>query len=97
MFILPPLVHCKKLPVDQGQDNVGREEEQQLSVDELVEGSLPLEEDAGEATGSGAGHIALVRDGHGSLCLVTSRFEIYPLGQGFRLVLQYILHPLQPL
>ena len=79
MFILPPLVHCKELPVDQGQENVGREEEQQLSVDELVEGSLPLEEDAGEATGSGAGHIALIRDGHGSEGLFLEDKSTHPI------------------
>lgn len=56
------------MPVDERQEDVGRHEEQQLPIDELVEGSLPLEEESSEASGSRTGHIALVTDGHVAIC-----------------------------
>ena len=59
------MIDGQQLPVNQREQDVGREEEQQLPVDELVERSLPLEQEAGETASSGARHISLVRDGHG--------------------------------
>ncbi len=64
---LLPLIVSEELTVNEREDDVRREEQGQLSVDELVEGALPLEEQAGEATSSGTSHITLVGNGH--LCI----------------------------
>ena len=61
---LPSLIVSEKLSVNERQENICGEEKDELPVNELVEGTLPLEEDAGEAAGGGAGDIPLVRDGH---------------------------------
>ena len=77
---LPPLRCGHQFPVCERYYHVGHQEEHQLSVDEFVDGSLPLEEEPGEATGGRAGHIALIRDGH--LVLVKSCFPEVSLHLG---------------
>ena len=44
-----PLVNGEELPVDEREEDVGRLEEGQLPVDELVERPLPLEQEPREA------------------------------------------------
>jgi len=56
---------CEDLSVDQGEEDVRGDEEEEFPVDEFVQGTLPFEEEPGESTGRGRGHIALVGDGHG--------------------------------
>ena len=63
-IILRSLVLVEKLSVEQREEDVGAHEEEELAVDELIEGTLPLEQKSGEAAGCGAGHISLVRYGH---------------------------------
>ena len=72
---LPPLRCGHQFPVCERDYHVGHQEEHELPVDEFVDGSLPLEEEPCEATGSRASHITLVRDGH--LVLVKSCFPRY--------------------
>ena len=61
---LRSLVLVEKLPVHKGQQDVGAHEEEDLSVDELVEGALPFEEQPGEAASRRAGDVPLVRNRH---------------------------------
>ena len=69
---------CEELSVDQRKQDVGRLEKQQLPVDELVEGALPLEQQTGKATSCWAGDISLVWNGHfarNSLIIVAVEFH----------------------
>ena len=61
---LRSLVLVEKLPVHEGQQDVRAHEEEDFSVDELVEGALPFEEQPGEAASRRAGDVPLVRNRH---------------------------------
>ncbi len=61
---LPFLISGEEFSVYERKEDICGEKEEQLSVDELVQGPLPLEEDSGEATGGRAGDITLVGDSH---------------------------------
>ena len=52
------------MPIHRGYAAKQREEQQQLPVDELVEGAPPHEQQAGETAAGGAGDLVLVRDRH---------------------------------
>ena len=56
-----PLLHgIHHLSVDRAKDRVNDEEEKQLSADELVQRTLPLEEKPREASRCGRGHVPLI-------------------------------------
>ncbi len=50
--------------VDEADDGVEDAEDEHLLVDELVDGTLPAEQQTGEGKEAGAGHLARVRDCH---------------------------------
>ena len=52
------------MSVDEGEEDVCAHEEEDLSVDQLVEGALPLEQQTGEPAGSRAGNVSLVGNRH---------------------------------
>lgn len=59
-------------PVKQAEKQINATENQQLFVNQLVDASLPPEQEFGEATKSGIGYFEGVRDGHGCVysCLI---------------------------
>ena len=64
MWLLRSLIFVEELSVDEGEEDVGAHEEEDLPIDQLVEGPLPFEQQAGETAGGGAGHVPLVGNGH---------------------------------
>ena len=52
------------MSVDEREEDVGAHEEEDLPVDQLVEGPLPFEQQTGEPARGRAGHVSLVGNGH---------------------------------
>ncbi|KAK3914124.1 Katanin-interacting protein [Frankliniella fusca] len=63
----PFLVDGEEVPVERAEDAERQQEEQQLAVDELVQGAPPHEQEAGEAPRGGGGHLILVAHRHTTL------------------------------
>lgn len=61
---IPFLFDGEEVPVQRAEDAESQQKEQQLAVDELVQGPLPHEEEAGEAPRGGRRHLILVTDRH---------------------------------
>ena len=64
LWVSPLLDRIHHLPINCPENRVDNEEEKQLSADELVQRTLPLEEKPGEASCCGWGHVPLIRDCH---------------------------------
>lgn len=62
--ISPLLFDGEEVPVQRAEDAEGQQEQQQLAVDELVQRAPPHEQEAGEASRGGGGHLVLVAHRH---------------------------------